>query len=334
MTHIDKLQTLMRPCHCFRFMALLHMLLDVWTCRQQMTLTVLTWTHCAVVARWNLTGRTLLEVHILLHLLVLLQLSMAWTLTADAFCTVLTLYGSLCRLLQLDVALWFVQLIALELDRTIAWMMQKTLKCLSESQTWDSTMWSQPYVFLQSQIFQYIMDVTLHLSMLLMRCLWQLCGTGDALTLHFVTLTRKFNQQPSTHIVNLCTMTLTELTPLCICIEWMMIYLPELMYLEMLTIHGSTDPLTGLQTLPTDLNTYLVCGPMHCDTCESTSHIYILHFQKCYSLSSARLVLACCGHLTDLDRDFQANLDVSGMCSFCHLCPGLPGPYRCCQHYH
>ena len=150
MALMGKLKILTRPCHCFRFMALLLKFLDVWTCRQQTALTVLKWTHCSVVGRWSIPGSVLLEVHILLHLLVLIQLGIAWTLTAVDLGTVLTLYGSLCSFFQMDVALWLVQLLALVLDRTIEWMMPKILTCLSDSLKQDSFQWSPPFLAVAS----------------------------------------------------------------------------------------------------------------------------------------------------------------------------------------
>ena len=151
--------------------------------------------------------------------------------------------------------------------------MPKILTCLSDSLKQDSFLWSQPYVFLLSQVSQDIMDITLPPRMFLTSCLWQLCGSGDILTLQLVTLTQQFSLFASTHIAHLCTLTLTVLIPLCICVAWWMIYRTELMYLEMIPIHGRTDPLTGLQKLPIDQITYLVCEPIHCVTCESTFNI-------------------------------------------------------------
>ena len=109
--------------------------------------------------------------------------------------------------------------------------------------------------------------------MFLTSCLWPLCGSGDILTLQLVTLTQQFSLFASAHIAHLCTLALTVLKPLGLCIAWLMVYLSELMYLDMLTIHGRTDPLTGMQKLPIDQITYLVCEPIHCVTCESTYNI-------------------------------------------------------------
>ena len=158
---------------------------------------------------------------------------------------------------------------ALVLDRTMEWMMPQILTCLSDSLKQDSFQLSQPYVFLLSQVSQHIMDVTLHLYMFSTSCLWQLCDYGAVLTLQIVTLTQQFSLSACIHIEHLCTLTLTVLIQLCICIDWLMFYLSELMYLEMLTIHGTTDPLPGMQELPIDQITYLVCEPIHCVTCES-----------------------------------------------------------------